>query len=91
MPKEPIIVRIQPMDISRGEQRCSTSCPVARAFKRAYPEADLDGIAPDMLIVNWPHEESQQRYNLTTAAREWIKAFDEGRDVQPGDLHLFNL
>lgn len=88
---EAVIVRITPTDLRDGESRSSENCAVARAFKRAYPHASLEGIAPDVVFVTWPGQRQDSRHDLNAKARAWLKDFDEGRrdQLMPGPLTLF--
>ncbi len=88
---ERVVVRIWERDIAEGLIKSAGSCPVARAFRRRYPEAINVECAPDYVEADLGDGWMVQTFKLTPAARAWIKAFDAGHKVSAGDLHLFDL
>ena len=71
-------ITLIPDDLIKGIQCDSTSCPVALAAQRAFPESkicvELDTIEIDGLLYNLPGE-----------VERWIADFDDGKhaDLEP--------
>ncbi len=88
---ERIVLSLWSTEIRKDARRCSTLCPIACAFRRRFPKATLEGIAPCSIWVDFNDGWGKQVIKLTLAAREWIKRFDAGEPAAAGPLHTFDL
>lgn len=89
-----LIVTVTQEDIDHGTQGDCARCPIARAVVRElapyYPDDAVVHATVGSLAATYTDssEHPEYAYELSQAAREFIRAFDTGHSVKPA---LFTL
>jgi len=73
-------VIVTEQDIVNGIRHDCSSCPIALALKRVFPNSD-----PDVGYDSYIHRNGQSTLVLTVppTAQDFILRFDDGEDVEP--------
>jgi hypothetical protein len=80
-PSGPFAVRVEPEDIATGSPLVGTTCPVARALLRRFPEATRVAVAADEAQLWFPGEDRPTLWAHDAIA--FVTAFDRGEPVRP--------
>ena len=73
-------------DINAGKPRVPSSCPIALAVRRQYPEVEAVKVGPNEgIIVTGPNCRTITT-ELLDDERDWVRRFDRGEKVVPFEL-----
>lgn len=84
MRKYPEILRVDvnSMDIDSGARRSPSSCPIAKAIRRMYPDADFISVGSYTAIID------KTPYKVPMDARNFITRYDNSQLVDPAQFEL---
>lgn len=83
-------VTVTAEDITQGTRFDVYTCPIALAFKRAFPKVHSSYVGIDAAFVEATEntKENANHYPLSTEAIDFVYDFDHGKDVKPFSFEI---
>lgn len=88
---KPLVVTIQPRDISKGKDKRPEACAAAKAAVRGIPNCVEARVHLSRVYIKRRDRDVWERYNTGGALRSEIMAFDRGGRFEPGEYTLTPL
>ena len=85
----PFAVRVEPEDIATGSPLVGTTCPIARALRRRFPEVTRVAVAADEAHLWFPGDPQPTMWAHDALA--FVTAFDRGEPVRPRRIRFTPL